>query len=186
MHLIVGLGNPGDEYEKTRHNFGFWVVDALALRWGFKFKASKFQAMVALGEWEGEKRLLLKPETYMNLSGEAVRPAFDFYKVRPEEVLVVTDDLDLPLGRLRMAASGGSGGHNGMKSISQHLGTQGFPRLRLGIGRGLETPKDFVLSRFSKEEKKLALETVERAADAVECFLKEGIEKAMNRFNGAI
>ena len=185
--LIVGLGNPGEKYENTRHNVGFRVIDELAERQNAPVQKLKFKALTNLLTISGEKVLVMKPITYMNLSGEAVRPAADFYKIPPERVLVISDDTALAAGRLRIRTKGSAGGHNGLKSIIQHLGTDQFPRIRLGVG---EKPHpdydmaDWVLGKFQGEDQKIMDETVKRAADAVEYLLKEGTDRAMNRFNG--
>lgn len=185
--LIAGLGNPGDAYENTRHNIGFQVLDALGERQKKPIQRLKFKALTNLFTISGEKVLVMKPVTYMNLSGEAVRPAADFYKIPPERILVVSDDTALPPGRLRIRKGGSAGGHNGLKSIIQHLGTDQFPRLRVGVG---EKPHpdydmaDWVLGRFTGEDKKRMDQAVERAADAIECILKEGLDRGMSRFNG--
>ena len=185
--LIVGLGNPGEKYENTRHNVGFQVVDTLAERQNAPIQKLKFKALTNLLTISGEKVLVMKPVTYMNLSGEAVRPAADFYKIPPERVLVISDDTALAAGRLRIRQKGSAGGHNGLKSIIQHLGSDQFPRIRVGVG---EKPHpdydlaDWVLGKFQGEDKKIMEQAVERAADAVECLLREGIDLAMNRFNG--
>ena len=185
--LIVGLGNPGEKYENTRHNVGFQVIDELAERQGKPVQRLKFKALTGLLTIGGEKALVMKPVTYMNLSGEAVRPAADFYKLPPERILVISDDVALAAGRLRIRAKGSAGGHNGLKSIIQHLGTDQFPRVKIGVG---EKPHpdydmaDWVLSRFTGEDLKTITQAVKQAADAVECFVREGPDKAMNRFNG--
>ena len=185
--LIVGLGNPGEKYENTRHNVGFQVVDELAERQGKPVQRLKFKALTGLLTIGGEKALVMKPVTYMNLSGEAVRPAADFYKLPPERILVISDDVALAAGRLRIRAKGSAGGHNGLKSIIQHLGTDQFPRIRVGVG---EKPHpdydlaDWVLGRPQGEDKKAIDEAVKRAADAVECILTQGLERGMGKFNG--
>ena len=185
--LIVGLGNPGEKYENTRHNVGFQVVDTLAERQNAPIQKLKFKALTNLLTISWEKVLVMKPVTYMNLSGEAVRPAADFYKIPPERVLVISDDTALAAGRLRIRQKGSAGGHNGLKSIIQHLGSDQFPRIRVGVG---EKPHpdydlaDWVLGKFQGEDKKIMEQAVEWAADAVECLLREGIDRAMNRFNG--
>lgn len=185
--LLVCLGNPGDKYENTRHNVGFMVADEVADRQNKPIQRLKFKALTNILTISGEKVLVMKPITYMNLSGEAVRPAADFYKVPPERVLVVSDDTALALGRLRIRAKGSAGGHNGLKSVIQHLGTDQFPRLRVGVG---EKPHpdydlaDWVLGKFTGEDKKTMEAAVKRAADAVECILKEGIDRGMGKFNG--
>jgi len=182
MKIVVGLGNPGRQYERTRHNVGFQVLDILAERYGVVFAPHKFQCLAAQVRVGVEKALLVKPLTYMNLSGQAVAPLVRFYKVPLEDLLVVYDDMDLPLGALRMRPKGGAGGHKGMKSVIQHLGSQDFPRLRVGIGRppGRMDPVDYVLSRFSAQEEEVMQIVRERAADAIEKWLREGIEAAMN------
>ena len=185
--LLVCLGNPGEKYENTRHNAGFMVADEIGARRNLPIQRLKFKALTALAEISGEKVLVMKPVTFMNLSGEAVRPAADFYKIPPERVLVVSDDIALAVGRLRIRRSGSAGGHNGLKSIIQHLGSDRFPRVRVGVG---EKPHpdydlaDWVLGRFAGEDKKAMDGTVKRAADAVECLIGEGCDRAMNRFNG--
>ena len=185
--LLVGLGNPGTQYENTRHNVGFLVADELAERQNAPIQRLKFKALTNLLTISGEKVLVMKPVTYMNLSGEAVRQAVDFYKIPPERVLVVSDDTALAVGRLRIRKGGSAGGHNGLKNIIQHLGTDQFPRVRVGVG---EKPHpdydmaDWVLGNFQGEDKKVIDGAVKRAADAVECLLKEGPDRAMNRFNG--
>lgn len=185
--LLVCLGNPGDKYENTRHNVGFMVADEVAERQSKPIQRLKFKALTNVLTIDREKVLVMKPVTYMNLSGEAVRQAVDFYKIPPDHVLVVSDDTALPLGRLRIRKKGSAGGHNGLKNIIQHLGTDQFPRLRVGVG---EKPHpdydmaDWVLSKFTGEDKKAIDEAVKRAADAVECILAEGIDRGMGKFNG--
>ena len=185
--LLVCLGNPGDKYENTRHNVGFMVADEIAERQRKPIQRLKFKALTNVLTISGEKVLVMKPITYMNLSGEAVRQGVDFYKIPPERVLVVSDDTALALGRLRIRTKGSAGGHNGLKNIIQHLGTDQFPRLRVGVG---EKPHpdydmaDWVLGRFTGEDKKTIDGAVKRAADAVECILAEGIDRGMGKFNG--
>ena len=185
--MLVCLGNPGEKYENTRHNVGYMVGDEIAERQNVPIQKLKFKALTNLVTISGEKVLVVKPITYMNLSGEAVRPAADFYKIPPERILVISDDTALPVGRLRIRKSGSAGGHNGLKNIIQHLGTDQFPRLRVGVG---EKPHpdydmaDWVLGKFVGEDKKAIDAAVKRAADAVECILKEGLDRGMSKFNG--
>lgn len=184
--LAVGLGNPGDKYENTRHNVGFMTVDELARRLRIPVQKLKYKALTNLAEIGGQRVLLMKPVTYMNLSGEAVRQAADFYKIPPQRVLVISDDVSLPLGKLRIRSGGSAGGHNGLKSVIAQLGSDQFPRVKIGVG-GKPHPDydmaDWVLSKFSGEDKKAIDQAVGRAADAVETLLREGPERAMNRFN---
>ncbi len=186
LSLIVGLGNPGPEYAAHRHNIGFRVVDALAHAHGLTFaRRKKMKAWVAQGDIGSQAVLLAKPRTFMNLSGQAVSRLCRAQAVSLTRLLVVYDDLDLPLGRLRLRPGGGSGGHKGMRSIIQALGTQEFARLRVGIGRpppGVD-PADYVLSPFAPEEMDRAAAAIERAVAALVCWLTEGIETAMDRFN---
>ena len=186
--LIVGLGNPEPKYDKTRHNIGFDAVDELAKVWQLDLKENKrFQGLFAEGVAAGGKKIrLLKPLTYMNRSGQSVRAVTDWYKLKPQSVLVVYDDMDLPVGRLRIRFTGSAGGHNGMKSIISHLGSKDFPRLRIGIGKsggGKETVSH-VLGKFAPAENKIVEEVLYVSVKAIELSLKEGIEKSMNRYNG--
>ena len=186
MKLIVGLGNPGREYEHTRHNVGFQVAEELAHRYRVTLKNhARWKARAAKIADIGDGVLLAEPTTFMNLSGWAVRQIADFHKLEPSNVLIVVDDADLPLGRLRLRTSGSAGGHNGLKSIIQELGTVEFPRLRVGVGRQAGELKNHVLGRFSVDEKTQIDAAVKRAADAAELFAKEDILAAMNRFNAA-
>ncbi|MEQ1907538.1 MAG: aminoacyl-tRNA hydrolase [Vicinamibacterales bacterium] len=182
MKAIVGLGNPGREYAGTRHNIGFDVVDEVARRWNVQLRPWKSVADLVVVSTRGA--VLVEPQTFMNLSGDAVSRLSAFHKLTPEDVLVVVDEVQLPVGRLRARRSGSAGGHNGLKSVIQHLGTE-FPRLRVGIGRG--DPKldlaDHVLSRFARDEREIVAEAVNRAADAVELFVEDGLEAVMSRFN---
>ena len=184
--LVVGLGNPGEKYENTRHNVGFLTVDELAERARVPVQKLKHRALTNTLEVGGVKVLLMKPVTYMNLSGEAVGEAARFYHIPPANVLVISDDVDLPLGKLRIRTGGSAGGHNGLKSIIQHLGTDQFPRIKIGVG-GKPHPDydmaDWVLGRLQGEDRKVLDEAAERAAEAAACLLKDGAQKAMNRFN---
>jgi peptidyl-tRNA hydrolase, PTH1 family len=182
--LIVGLGNPGAKFDRTRHNIGFDLVDQLAKRWQISVAdQKKFQGLVGEGWVNRQKIVLLKPQTFMNLSGQSVRAVLDWYKLDPTEVLALYDDLDLPLGKLRMRLSGSAGGHNGMKSIISHLGTNAFPRLRMGIGKSNDETISHVLGKFSATESAIMGETLQLASDAVELSLSAGVEKAMNKYN---
>ncbi|MEL4895065.1 aminoacyl-tRNA hydrolase [Crocosphaera sp. Alani8] len=185
--LIVGLGNPEPKYDKTRHNIGFEIVDILAENWQFYWKENRrFQGTIAEGNSRNQQKIyLLKPSTYMNRSGQSVRAVTDWYKLQPRDVLVIYDDMDLAIGRLRMRLSGSAGGHNGMKSIISHLGGQNFPRLRIGIGKSnqIDNTISHVLGRFSPDEWKIMDKTFPLVVDAIETSLKEGVEKAMSLFN---
>ena len=184
--LVVGLGNPGPKYEWTRHNVGFLVVDELAERASIPVQKLKYKALTNTTVIGGQSVLLMKPTTYMNLSGESVGQAARFYKIPPERVLVISDDVALPQGKLRIRRSGSAGGHNGLKNIIAHLGTQEFPRIKVGVG---DKPKkmdlaDYVLSRFSKEDRAAMEDAFKEAAKAVEVMITEGMDTAMNQFNG--
>ena len=185
--LLVCLGNPGDQYENTRHNVGFMVADQLGERYGLPIQRLKYKALTNIFPISGEKVLVMKPVTYMNLSGEAVRPAADFYKIPPEHIIVISDDTALDVGKLRIRKGGSAGGHNGLKSIIQQLGTDQFPRIRVGVGKKPHPDydlADWVLGKVQGEDKKAIDAAVERCADAVECYIKEGPDRAMNKFNG--
>lgn len=188
MFLVVGLGNPGREYTNTRHNIGFRCVDALAARHNLAFEdKKKSKAKIALGSIQGQRVLLAKPQTYMNLSGSAVQGLAAFYQIPPAQMMVIFDDLDLPVGTLRIRPKGGSGGHKGVTDIIQRLGTQGFSRIRVGIGRP-DTPVDpasYVLRPFEGSDEVEIAEAVERVILAVETWLTDGIDLAMNRYNGS-
>ncbi|MEG2120307.1 MAG: aminoacyl-tRNA hydrolase [Oscillospiraceae bacterium] len=184
--LLVFLGNPGDKYENTRHNVGWMVGDALAERCNVPLQKLKFKALTNTAVVGGETALLMKPVTYMNLSGEAVGEAARFYKIPPDHVLVVSDDVSMPLGKLRIRQSGSAGGHNGLKSIQSHLGTDAYPRLKIGVG---EKPHpdydlaDWVLGKFVGADQKTILNAAEKAADAIGVYLQEGADHAMAKFN---
>lgn len=185
MKCIVGLGNPGTKYEDTRHNIGFTVVDELIKRHDITFNKSKFKCAYDIHTIGQEKVLIVKPQTYMNLSGEGLRPLLDFYKVNVEDVLVVFDDLDLPVGKLRLREKGGHGGHNGIRSLIEYLGTKEFKRLRIGIGRpeGRTPVVKHVLQPFAKSEVEDVVHTVTQAADACDEWLEKSFNEVMNTFN---
>ncbi len=186
MYLIVGLGNPGSKYAGTRHNMGFDTIDELVEKHRISSDGVKMKGMSGRGIIGGERVILLKPMTYMNLSGEAVRAWLDYYKLDPEEdLIVIYDDVDQEPGRMRIRKKGSAGGHNGMKSIIQHIGTSSFPRIRIGVGAkpaGWDLA-DYVLGHFSKEDRKVVDEVIRDAADAVEMIISEGVDEAMNRYN---
>jgi len=186
MKWFVGLGNPGKDYEDTRHNIGWMALDEAAKRWGVTTAQAKCKGLVAEARVDGEKAYLIKPMTYMNLSGECVRAFLDFYKPDPADLIVVYDDMDTELGSIRLRMKGSPGGHNGIKSIIAHLGTDQFHRIRMGISRPAPgyNISNYVLSSFRKEEREALERTVGRAADAMEYCLKEPFEKAMAKFNG--
>ncbi|EJR84357.1 peptidyl-tRNA hydrolase [Bacillus cereus VD169] len=185
MKLIVGLGNPGREYELTRHNIGFMAIDELAKRWNISLNEQKFKGVFGAGFVNGEKVILLKPLTYMNLSGESIRPLMDYYKIDVEDFVVMYDDLDIPVGKLRLRMKGSAGGHNGVKSTISHLGTQEFQRIRMGIDRPKNGIKvvDYVLGRFTSEEIPDVNHSIEKAADACEEWLNKPFLQIMNTFN---
>lgn len=186
MKIIIGLGNPGKNYEKTRHNIGFHVIDELAGRLGAPAMQSKFNGMYTIVHRPEGKVMLVKPLTYMNLSGECVRPLMDYFDVETDEIVVIYDDLDFSPGEIRLRQRGSAGGHNGMKSLISHFGTDKFNRVRVGIGRPLSGMKvsDYVLSTFSKEEVPLMEETVRKIAIACEEWLEKPFIEVMNNFNG--
>jgi len=186
--LIVGLGNPGREYRSTRHNAGYMVIDALCETFSIRLARLQSKALVGTGIWDMKKIILAKPQTFMNLSGQSVSSLLRFYKIPLEQMLVIHDDLDLPVGTLRMRPGGGSPGQRGLTSIIEQLGTQEFPRLRIGIGRppGQMDPADYVLEDFWGSEKELLPQLFIRAVDAVKDFLQYGLEHAMNGFNGTL
>jgi PTH1 family peptidyl-tRNA hydrolase len=186
MYIIVGLGNPGREYENTKHNIGFITVDQLAARHGISVSRLKHRALTGDGRIGGKKVLLVKPQTYMNASGESVAAIAAYFDVDISEIIVIYDDVDIPMGSLRIRKSGSAGSHNGMRDIIYQLNADGFPRVRLGIGgdRGRIPLRDYVLGGFSRADVPLMEQTVLRAADAVEAMLSEGVDFAMNRYNG--
>ncbi len=186
MKLIVGLGNWGSEYNNTRHNIGFITVDYLAEKLNIEFNKTKFFASIGEGNYKGEKVMLMRPQTFMNRSGQAVRAAMDFYKLDVEDLLVIFDDMDLPCGQLRVRQKGSAGGHNGMKDIISQLGNnQNINRFKLGIDHPVYGDTvNYVLGKFTEEEQNLLRPAVQEAADAAMCWLTEGITPTMNRFNG--
>ena len=185
--LVVGLGNPGSKYWNTRHNVGFMTADALGEKLNKPTQRLKFKALTNVVEYGGCRVLLMKPTTYMNLSGEAVREACMFYKLPPERVLVVSDDVSLPVGKIRLRRNGTAGGHNGLRSIIGQLHSDQFPRLKIGVGAKPHPDydmADWVLGHFSKEDRKAVDAAIDRALDAMECLFTQGIDKAMSRYNG--
>jgi peptidyl-tRNA hydrolase, PTH1 family len=185
MKLIVGLGNPGKQYDQTRHNVGFGVIDALADRLHLPLDQAKFKGIYGKGIVQGEKVFLLKPLTYMNLSGESIFAMMDYFQMDIDDLVVIYDDLDLPVGRIRLRQKGSAGGHNGIKSTISHLGTQEFNRIRVGINRpsnGMAIT-DYVLGRFTKEEQEMIKVAVERSADACEEWIKKPFLQVMNTYN---
>lgn len=188
MYLIVGLGNPGREYVNTRHNIGFEAIDVLCGKYGVTLNKTKFRADCGEGFIAGEKAIFIKPQTYMNLSGESVREFAEFYKADIDHIIVLFDDVALPVGRLRVRPKGSAGGHNGIKNIIYQLGSEEFARVRIGIGAPSHPDfpmADYVLGRFSKDEIELLIPAVKRAADAVETIITDGVGAAMNMFNSA-
>ena len=183
--LLVCLGNPGDKYENTRHNMGFRAVELLAEQKGVKLNKVKFKSAYNLMEFAGARCLVMKPQTYMNLSGEAVREAAQFYKIPPDRVLVIYDDVSLPAGKLRVRPSGSAGGHNGIKNIIAHLGTQDFPRVKIGTGAPEDKDGmiDWVIGVPSQKEREVLLKAFKRAIEAAACVIEHGCQRAMNDFN---
>lgn len=183
--LLVGLGNPGSKYESTRHNMGWLALDSLMEKEKFALNKLRFKAWTGMLDYKGHKILVMKPQTYMNLSGEAVREAVQFYKIPADHVLVIYDDVSLPVGKLRVRPTGSAGGHNGIKNIIAHLGTQDFPRIKIGTGAPGEGGDmiDWVIGVPSQAERKVLLESFERAIQAAACIIEHGCQKAMNDFN---
>lgn len=184
--LLVCLGNPGKEYENTRHNIGFMAAGEIERRENIRINKLRYRALTGEVRLGGARVLVLKPQTYMNLSGEAVKLAGGFYKIPPDHVLVISDDVSLPLGKLRIRAGGSAGGHNGLKNIIAHLGTDQFPRIKVGVGAPAHPEHemiDWVIGSFSPAEKKVVAEAVGRAVDAAACVIEKGVQEAQNRFN---
>jgi peptidyl-tRNA hydrolase, PTH1 family len=186
--LLVGLGNPGREYRDTRHNVGFQAVDQLCASFGIKLSRLQSKALIGIGLWEGCKVVLVKPQTYMNLSGQAVTSLLRFYKVPLTQLLVFHDDIDLPVGTLRIRPGGGSAGQRGLASIIQQLGTQDFPRMRIGVGRppGQMVAADYVLQNFTGADLEIISIVLQRSVDAARVFIRDGLEKTMNLYNGNV
>lgn len=185
MYVVVGLGNPGKKYDVTRHNIGFEVVDELARQNSIKITKTKFKAVVGEGQIHGEKVIIVKPQTYMNLSGECVMKILDFYDLSLDNLIVVYDDIDVDTGKLRIRKKGSGGSHNGMRNIIYLLKKDAFPRVRVGVGRPTngQNLADYVLSRFPKSEQKLIIPVVEDAVSAIETIIKDDADLAMNRYN---
>lgn len=185
--LIVGLGNPGKQYEHTRHNCGFQALDAIARKLGCKVDKGKFQGLYGQTVYNGQKLFLLKPQTFMNLSGRSVLQLSAYYSIPPQRIIILFDDISLPPGRLRIRPNGSAGGHNGIKSIIQELGTQDFPRVKIGVGAKPHPEQDladWVLSTFSTSEEKALSFALENAADAALCIIEKGVPETANRYNG--
>jgi len=186
MYVIVGLGNPGSKYAGTRHNIGFEVINYLSALYKININKVKFKAILGEGIIQGEKVILVKPQTYMNLSGESVRDIKEWYKIPNENIIIIYDDISLETGKLRIRAKGSAGGHNGIKSIIYQLNSDVFPRIKIGVGQPSHADydlADYVLGRFEKEEQEVITEAVKKAADAVAVILSAGINHAMNKFN---
>ena len=187
-YLLIGLGNPGREYKDTRHNFGFMLIDRIAVRLNARGMKVQSKAIVTTATYEDRKLILAKPQTYMNLSGQSVQGLVNFYKIPLTNIMILSDDLDIPFGTIRIRAAGGPGGQRGLASVIESLGTKDFSRLRLGIGRppGRMDPANFILQNFSRDEMKSISEILDTAADAVLEFVKNGLNAAMNKFNGDV
>lgn len=189
MYLIAGLGNPGREYVGTRHNVGFEVADAICAKYDIKLNKEKFRAVFGDGRIAGEKVIVVKPQTYMNLSGEAIREIADWYKIDDENIIIIYDDVSLPVGKMRIREKGSAGGHNGIKNIIYQLQSDVFPRIKIGVGAPEHKDydmKDYVLGRFSDEETKILVKAAICASSAVEEIIKNGAKSAMNEYNGAV
>lgn len=188
MYLIAGLGNPGKEYDMTRHNIGFEVIDYIADKYNIKVKKLKFKSLYQKAELGGREAIIMKPQTYMNLSGESIRDAADFYKIPPEKIIIISDDINLEAGRIRIRRGGSAGGHNGLKSIIYQLSSDNFIRVRIGVGNKPDENydlADYVLSRFSKEQIPVLEKAIINAESAVIEIMAQGVDSAMNKFNGA-
>lgn len=184
MYAIIGLGNPEKKYDKTRHNIGFDVIDELASQMGVQVNTKRHKALCGVGQIGSEKVILVKPQTYMNLSGESVRAVMDFYKLDPtKDIIVIADDISLPTGKIRIRAKGSAGGHNGLKSIIAHAGTDQFTRIKVGVGANQGDLVKHVLGKFSKDERKIVDDAVRNAASASEVIVMYDVQTAMNKFN---
>ncbi|HLB05099.1 MAG TPA: aminoacyl-tRNA hydrolase [Thermodesulfobacteriota bacterium] len=185
MKLVIGLGNPGDDYVKTRHNIGFMVADSISKANGITVNQTKFKSIIGRGAIGSEDVIIAKPQTYMNRSGESVSSLLFFYKLEPSDCIVICDDLELPSGKIRVRGKGGHGGHNGLRSIIEQTGSQEFVRVRVGIGRPNDASvvSNYVLNPFSKDEKPLIEDAIEKASRAVEAIIADGVDAAMNKFN---
>lgn len=189
MYVIAGLGNPGRDYVGTRHNVGFEVIDVIANKFDINLNKEKFRAVFGEGRIGGEKVMLVKPQTFMNLSGESIREIMDWYKISPEELIVIYDDISLDVGTIRIRPKGSAGGHNGIKNIIYQLNTDVFPRIKIGIGKPSHEDYelvDYVLGKFSKEETDILIKTAIRATEAVEVMISDSVELAMSKFNGKV
>ena len=184
MYLIAGLGNPGREYVGTRHNIGFEAADALCSKFDIKFNKEKFRAVFGSGTIAGEKVIVAKPQTYMNLSGESIRELAEWYKIDSENIIIMYDDISLPVGKLRIREKGSAGGHNGLKNIIAHLGTDAFPRVKVGVGAPEHDIVDWVIGPFTANERKVIDSVLDRALGAAECIITDGVSAAQNRYNG--
>lgn len=185
LYIVAGLGNPGRRYDNTRHNVGFETIDFLSDKYRINVSKVKFKAVIGDGDIEGERVILVKPQTFMNLSGECVREIIEWYKIPLSNIIIVYDDIDLPLGKIRVRPGGSSGTHNGMRSIIYQIQDDNFPRVRIGIGRPPEGWQlaDFVLSKFSEDDRKKVNESIKSASEAVESIIKTSVEAAMNKYN---
>ena len=185
QYIIAGLGNPGKDYETTRHNTGFLFLDVLSEKLGFEIKKLKFKSLYADTMIAGKRCIVMKPQTFMNLSGESVRDAAQFYKIPPEHIIVIFDDINIPVGNMRIRRKGSAGGHNGIKNIIYHLGSEDFPRIKIGVGKNAEDVdlKEYVLDGFSKAEAEKVRSVMDDACDAVELIIRDNIEEAMNRYS---
>lgn len=184
MFLIVGLGNPGEKYEHTRHNTGFDAIEKVASKYDIKIEKKKFKGLYGSGIINNEKVILLKPYTYMNLSGESVREAAEFYKIKNENIIIIHDDISLDVGKIRMRSKGSAGGHNGIKNIILNLSSDEFPRIKIGVGKPIGNLVDYVLGRFKDDDRVIMEKVFDVVTEAVSCIVADGLEKSMNKYNG--